>query len=59
MPAATGTTNDENGRGDSRIAPTTGWPGIVLRGITHAAMELAQPAMKVAGRSLSVLGWRQ
>ena len=31
MSVATDTTNDENSRGDSRIAPTGGLPGVIFR----------------------------
>ena len=44
MSVVTDTTNHENGgRGDSRIAPTGDWTGVVFRGIIHAALPVCTP----------------
>ena len=38
---------EQRGRATTRVAPTTGWPGGIFRGIAHAALWPAHRGMKM------------
>ena len=48
MSVVTDTTNHENGiKGDSRIAPTGDWPGVIFRGMTGVGVLRLEYLMRV------------